>query len=441
MGKHTLCFIVLITTAFAIEANTFKEDAAFTQLKQLITANEQSSAWHYAKTLEAEYLGDADFDFLYGLIALRVNETERAVYAFERVVANKPNWLDARYYLANGYFKMKNYHGVIDIVNAISLIENIPDNLKASFAKLQAMSVSQLNKQAVYVNHSLAAKLGYDSNINAGTREENILAEDNILGEDILLSNESRENSDNYLALDYQLIGSKALTQTSKLVFSGLGQLHAFANESNYNRLLVDARVNYQKEFENFTTSVGLKVTPLWLDDSYYRTQFGSTIAINKQINNQWFVSTEAYLGKTNNSVNEQLNTSDLSLQMAAQFALVNWRHTLSFAVSQEQSEHLENSHNDKQTKAINYSSLWLINPQWLASVNIGYQHQAYQDKQPFFLETRSDDMWLLGTSIQYQYSNVWIYRISANIQDKDSNIPLFSYQRSDISFSVSMSF
>lgn len=184
-----------------------------------------------------------------------------------------------------------------------------------------------------------------------------------------------------------------------------------------------------------------MKVTPLWLDDSYYRTQFGSTIAINKQINNQWFVSTEAYLGKTNNSVNEQLNTNDLSLQMAAQFALVNWRHTLSFAVSQEQSEHLENSHNDKQTKAINYSSLWLINPQWLASVNIGYQHQAYQDKQPFFLETRSDDMWLLGTSIQYQYSNVWIYRISANIQNKDSNIPLFSYQRSDISFSVSMSF
>lgn len=439
MGKRTLYFILLIYTSIAVEAKTFKEDAAFSNLKQQIALDDNTSAWTYAKTLEEEYLGDVDFDFLYGLIALRINENERAVYAFERVVANKPNWLDARYYLANAYFKMKNYQAVIEIVNAISLIENVPANLKASFDKLQAMSVTLLNKQSVYINHSVGAKLGYDSNINAGTQEDNIYLP--FLGEEVLLSEDSRENSDNYLAFDYQLVGSKALTQSSKLVFSGLSQLHAFVNESNYNRLLVDASIKYQKEFENFNTSIGLNVAPLWLDDSYYRTQFGTTVGINKQINNQWLVSSEAYLGKTENNVNEQLNTNDLSLQMFAQFSLENWRHTLSLALFKEQSEHQENSHNNRNSHTINYSSLWLINPQWLASATIGYQHQAYQDEHPFFLAKRSDDMWLLTTSIQYQYSNVWSYRISANIQDKDSNIPLFSYQRTDVNFSVSMSF
>ena len=281
MGKRTLYFILLIYTSIAIEAKTFKEDAAFSNLKQQIALDENKSAWAYAKTLEEEYLGDVDFDFLYGLIALRINENERAFYAFERVVANKPNWLDAKYYLANAYFKMKNYHAVIEIVNAFDRIENIPINLKASFDKLQEMSVTLLNKQSVYINHSLGAKLGYDSNINAGTQEDNIYLP--FLGEEVLLSEGSRENSDNYLALDYQLVGSKALSQTSKLVFSGLSQLHAFANESTYNRLIVDANVNYQKEFDNFNTSIGLKVTPLWLDDSYYRSQFGTTVAINKQ--------------------------------------------------------------------------------------------------------------------------------------------------------------
>ena len=152
-------------------------------------------------------------------------------------------------------------------------------------------------------------------------------------------------------------------------------------------------------------------------------------------------VSTKAYLGKTENNVNKQLNTNDLSLQLLGQYYLGNWRHTLSVAYAEEQSEHHNNSHNDKKTNTINYSSLWLINPQWLASANISYQHQVYQDEHPFFLEKRSDDMWLIGSSIQYQYSKMWTYRISANIQDKDSNIPLFSYQRADVSFSASMSF
>jgi hypothetical protein len=421
-----------------IQAKIFKEDSAFLTLKQHISLDEDQRAWVFAKTFEAEYLGDEDFDFLYGIIALRLNENEHAVYAFERVVANKPHWIDAQYYLANAYFKIKNYHAVIEISNAITRIGNIPINLKESLDNLHRMSVTFLDKQSVYINQSVGMKVGHDSNINAGTREENIFLP--YLNEEILLSEDSRENSDNYISVDYQLFGSKALTQTSKLVFSGVSQLHAFVNESNYNRLLVDTSIKYQNEFEHFNSSIGLKATPLWLDDSYYRTQFGTTVGINKQINSLWLISTEAYLGKTKNNVNEQLNTNDLSLQMFGQLYLGNWRHTLSLVTAEEQSEHKESSHNNRKIHSINYSSLWVINPKWLASANISYQHQTYQDEHPFFLEKRSDDMWLIGTSIQYRYSKMWSYHFSANIQEKDSNLSLFSYQRSDVNFSVSMS-
>lgn len=109
MNKLVLIFLIFVLCGTqlnvkSVEAKTFKEDGAFTQLNKHIALNENEIAWQNALSLEDEYLGDTDFDFLYGLIALRVNEEERAVFAFERVVANRPNWRDAQYYLAAAYY-------------------------------------------------------------------------------------------------------------------------------------------------------------------------------------------------------------------------------------------------------------------------------------------------------------------------------------------------
>lgn len=83
--------------------------------------------------------------------------------------------------------------------------------------------------------------MGYDSNINAGTSEDNIYLP--FLDQEIILSENSKENSDSYLGLGYQLIGSKALTQSSKLTFFGSGKLHNFNNDSEFNRFTLRTNV------------------------------------------------------------------------------------------------------------------------------------------------------------------------------------------------------
>jgi hypothetical protein len=439
VNKFILVFFLLGLTSTIIKAKTFKEDDAFAQLKQEVSLNKNENAWALAQTHIDEYLGDADFDFLYGLIALRVNQEEHAVYAFERVVANKPNWLDAQYFLANAYFKVKNYHAVIDILNGLEEVDSISSKLKSSVTQLKLHTLTLLDKQSLYINHSAGVYMGYDSNINAGTSEDNIFLP--FLGEEILLSDSSREISDNYVALNYQLRGNKALTQSSKLVFSGVGQLHYFAHESDYSRSLINLSMAYQKDFEYFSTSIGARVTPLWLDNSFYRTQFGTTLGLSKSFYNNWFIATEAYIGKTKNDVNQLLNTDDKSIQVTIQYLQDTWQHELSAVYTEEISEFTESQHNDRKTNMLNYSSYWAIAPKWLVSATVSYQHQAYQHEHPFFFEKRTDDMWLFGASIQYQESDTWSYRLSANKQDKDSNLSLFSYQRSDISLSAHMSF
>ena len=135
--------------------------------------------------------------------------------------------------------------------------------------------------------------MGYDSNVNAGTREDNIFLP--FLGEIIALSDNSRETSDNFFSLNYQVNGSKSLSQTSRLLFFASSQIHLFIHEDDYNRFSIDSNVQYIKEFDGFGTSIGIRVKPLWFDDSYYRTQAGVTIGLNKPIESNWLISSEAY--------------------------------------------------------------------------------------------------------------------------------------------------
>jgi len=423
----------------AVNAQPLDDDNPLERIKTYISQGQDEQSWSYAKSLAAEYMGEPDFDFLYGIAALKVNENEHALYAFERVVANKPNWLDAKIYLAKAYFLMKNYHAVIEITESLNNLNNLPDNLKNVLQNLNQASNSALDKQSLYLVQSANFGVGYDSNINAGTREDNIFLP--FLNEEILLSEQSRENSDNYVALEYQLSGSKALNRVSRLLFSGMSQLHYFVNESDYNRLSIAGNLRYLREFDVFTTTIGIGLTPLWLDDSFYRTKFGTTFGINKNLDQHWYVSAEAYLGKTKNDINQKLNTDDISIQASVQFNSASWRHALIFSYAQEESEFNESKHNNKDVKSIIYSSNFAIDQHWLLSANISYQRQDYQYQHPFFFEKRVDDMWSTGASLLYQYSKDVSYRLSANIQDKDSNLSLFSYQRSDINLSTRLSF
>ncbi|SEL89570.1 Protein of unknown function [Colwellia chukchiensis] len=334
---------------------------------------------------------------------------------------------------------MKNYHGVIELTESLSQSTNISLALKQAALTLNRRAQEALARQSLYVQHAIDASLGYDSNVNAGTSEDNIFLP--LLNQDIILSDNSKETSDGYLGLGYNLLATKALTQSSKLTFSAASRLHFFTSNSEYNRFYLTTNVQYNKDFAGFSSSIGVRAVPLWLNDSYYRTQYGATLGLRKALDKQWLVSSEIFVGQTKNDINKLLSTDDISLQIATQYLTQSWRHTLSLRFATEDSEFLESQHNNRETLVMSYLADFAINSHWLASANISFQQQDYQNNHPFFFEKRADDMWLIGGSIQYQDQGKWSYRLGVTMQDKDSNLTLFSYQRVDIQLSARMSF
>ena len=110
MNIYGLLTTALIPFSLIIHANDYGEKDLLNKLKTEIDQKNYSNVMSIAKSYQEEYLGDPEFDFLLGIAALETNQVDVSVFAFERVVANKPNWLDAKLYLTKAYYQSSNYH-------------------------------------------------------------------------------------------------------------------------------------------------------------------------------------------------------------------------------------------------------------------------------------------------------------------------------------------
>lgn len=430
----TICCIS--TSAYSA---TTKHTTELQKLKKEINNKDLVSAWDTAQSLKDEYLGEPAFDFLYGIVALANNQAEHAVFAFERVTANKPNWLDAQFLLAKANYQIANYQEAILLSQYVINDTAASENLKQSSSTLIKLSQNQLNKQSFELSQRISLNLGYDANINSGTTEDNIFIP--ASGNTYILSDASKENSDNYGSLNYRAWGSKALSQVSKVIFSGQGTVHQFQDESDYNRMFADLAAKYQYSFDFGTLTAGLKFIPLWLNDDLYRTRNSLTSMFEKKLNDSWKLTTGFEVGQTKNKINEDLNTNNVSANLNAHYYANRLKHSFGIHYSYEKSDEKMHHDNSQKITTYNYSNLWLINNEWLAKSMIAFQQKEYQDIHPFFQEKRSDDMWLFSASLQYNHSKTWSYSMNLNAQDKESNLTLFSYHRSDISLSANMNF
>jgi hypothetical protein len=417
----------------------FVETSDFELLKEYVQKQDFVNGWTVAQSNADEYLGDADFDFLYGITALEQNNTELAVFAFERVVANKPSWLDAQYYLAKSYFHMKNYHAVLQLCDTLITHPKSSKPLASASVSLKKSTQRKLDQQSLFYQQQVNLGIGYDSNINAGVDQDNIYLP--LLDANVVLDETSKENSDNYLSLNYLLSGSKALSQKSKLIFYTQANIHQFLQETDYNRITLDGSISYLQQFESFDASVGVNLKPLWFAGDYYRTKASVNGGIKKHLSDQFLLSGDISLGKTKNNINDSLDTNDLALSVAGQYFKGNFRHTVAINYLEEDSQSAETAHNSSKTDSIYFNSLWLINQNWLMSGALSWQRQKYDGEHLYYFTQRVDDMLALTTMVQFKASNVLSYRLNASYQDKDSNLSLFSYQRFDIGLSVSLNF
>lgn len=157
-----LVSIVLLLGAGLAFANP---SALIDQARENLNAGKAQAAYDLLAEKEAEYAGNEDFDYWFGLAAVRAGQPARASFALERVVANNPNHAGARLELAAAYLQL----GQREAASAeLDVLEKL--NPPAEAAERIAALNKELDRQERRARQSpvggyVGLELGFDDNV------------------------------------------------------------------------------------------------------------------------------------------------------------------------------------------------------------------------------------------------------------------------------------
>ncbi len=140
------------------------------QAERLLAAGRAEEAWQMLEARAAELAGRPDFDYLLGLAALDSGRPGQAIFALERVLMARPDFLPARAEIARAYFMARETENARREFAAVAA-RRIPEAARQTIGRyldaIERGDVAGTPRATARVE--LALDAGYDSNVNFGS--------------------------------------------------------------------------------------------------------------------------------------------------------------------------------------------------------------------------------------------------------------------------------
>ncbi|ADE12440.1 conserved hypothetical protein [Sideroxydans lithotrophicus ES-1] len=147
----------------AIERQKLLQDAA-----NLIKSGKSKDAYLLLEPEQSIRAGDPDYDYLLGIAALDSGKPNEAIFALERVLAVRPNHLQARAEIARAYLAVGEKAAAKQEFETVQS-QNPPKEVNATIQRfLDAINQGQ-GGEATMLSGYLEADVGSDSNVNSAT--------------------------------------------------------------------------------------------------------------------------------------------------------------------------------------------------------------------------------------------------------------------------------
>lgn len=424
----TFLLSILLCLSFASYAKVESYSEVIKQLNSLLSNKQYDDAFKLSDEYTFEYGGLPEFDLLSGFAAYGSRQYQEAVFAFERVTTQVPNSYLARFYLAQTYQKLDNLPAAISELNRL-LKKPLLDNQREAATKLlNRINQAVLNKNKSW-SHSISGMMAFDSNINSGTEEELIFIPN--LGE-IQLFDSSRKTRDLTYSLSYQANYKHPISQNQWLKVNFGANYIDYLEFNEYQRNMLNFDLAYAQESKIGTLSVSGFARPLWLDGAHYRTEMGASTNWQKEVSKSSGIMSSLSYSVISNEVNPNLDLSRTRLSFSYLFK-TKQIHTLMAHWQQDVSENSEYIHNDKDVLGIMYQLAWPISDAIISNNSIMVEQHKFAGIHPIFLKTRDEVMTMFSSQLMFNSTDKLRLKLHLNIQDKNSNESLFSYDRVEI--------
>ena len=427
----------------------------------LIRSGKPGAAYALLEPLEFERAGEVRFDYLIGTSALDSGKPAVATLAFERVLAVSPDFSAARLDMARAYYQLG------DMPRAkteftLALKQNPSDAARASIKHyLDEIAAREAVKKTFLVGY-IEGALGHDSNVNSSTSESQVLIFDSSIPPGVwriaTLDPTNVQASDNYYGL----------------AAGGVVTYRQDSNWSFYAGADLRRRVNRtQKYFDSFGVNaragmmVGAKANRLRVEVLGGRyTLGGSPNYDSTGFNADW-----RHMFSPSNQLNAfaqyvQYRFADPLMKpndFNQQALGLGWLHLLAegraslsgsiyYGAEQDVSPEITvagvvlnpnggRSDGAKRLRGIRAGGQTAIGGNTTLFGNAGVQVGDYDKVNPYFLVQRQDRFYDMNFGIDWHWEKLWSLRPQLNLFRNDSNIPVYAYDRKDVSLTVRRDF
>ncbi len=418
-------------------AEGWAADADVEKARSLMKEGKAREAYALLSRREAEMAGNVEFDYVLGIAALDSGKPDRATLAFERVLAVNPNFAGARLDMARAYFQLGDLARAKTEFQTVLLL-NPPPAAKATVENF-LKAIDEREKAKPFRSTAyLEAGYGRDSNVNSSTAQSQIAVP--ALNNAVFTLNPSNvETSDSY-----SVFGSgaefNAQFTPSFLGYAGFDvRLRNYQEQDRFDSLNGDVRagVGYAKNRELFRA--GIIAGKFLLNGETNRNTSGITA--------EWH---HFYSGASRATLFGQharyrfpdpaIKVNDFD-QTALGIAGLHVRpdgRTMYFASLLAGSESAdERADGGRKFTAVRFGIQWPLAQSVELFASAGAQSGKYDKVNAAFTRERDDTQTDFNIGVNWRIAKSWTLRPQVTRIRNDSNIELYTFDRTDASVNL----
>jgi tetratricopeptide (TPR) repeat protein len=405
-------------------------DPAVENLNQLITENRYEEAYTLSRQMLAEFEGDPEFDFLFGLAALEAGRPNEAVFAFERLAFQYPDQQRVKLELARAFFQTNNLAASRQLFTEVldsNPEENVRVNVQAFLEQIDEREQTIAGSLSWYVN----TNMGHDSNINSAT-ELGIIS--TPIG-DVELSPSGQSLDDSFMDLGTGFNFVNPLTKTSALNFSVNYNLHNNIDTDAFDIGVLSGEAGYAHLVNDLRLSYGLRGQLVELDGEEFQNSASLITTLQRSPGNGWSQAvTAAYSAvRYDDGINANASLRDVDQWLFSGIlgkAMGNFNHTVSVYYGTEDEVKSTGKDNAQDFYGVAFSEQFQFRPEHIPYLRVSLHYTENKAPHVFFGKVRDDNT--------FSTSMGWIWRARRNMNittdltytDNDSNLDLYEYDR-----------
>lgn len=257
------------------------------EIRQHLQANQPGQAWLLAQR-NAERLGEAEFDLVYGISAINAGRPSAGVFALERVLFADPSNGIARLELARGYFLLgedsrarEEFATVLAARPSAAVVRAVQEYLNALDERAERFSAR--------VTGYLELGGGHDSNVPSGVEDPNITLP--VFGEITLADNAVRA-SDRFHVASLGIRYSRPLRPDVQLFLGAAGEQRSNRSIDVFDQEVLSGTAGLQWRISERTQArAGLGLTTQTIDHRKYRDNSALTLELGHALSQSWSFS------------------------------------------------------------------------------------------------------------------------------------------------------